>query len=78
MQLQSKTAFAAALRLFTEEKNYPVLVHCIHGKDRTGLIIMLLLLLCDVPAKVCELLFLPELQQASLCLLESSSPFLIC
>lgn len=50
--MQSKPAFAAALRLFKEEKNYPVLVHCIHGKDRTGLIIMLLLLLCEIPAKV--------------------------
>ena len=55
MCMQSKPSFAVALRLFASKENYPVLVHCIHGKDRTGLIIMLLLLLCDVPPKVCSL-----------------------
>lgn len=50
--MQSKQPFATAMRLFAHSKNYPVLVHCIHGKDRTGLIIMLLLLICDVPIKV--------------------------
>lgn len=50
--LQSKSSVAKALRIFAKPENYPVLVHCIHGKDRTGLIIMLLLLLCDVPTKV--------------------------
>lgn len=29
----------------------PVLVHCIHGKDRTGLVIALILLACDVPER---------------------------
>ena len=50
--MQSKPSFAIALRLFAAKKNYPMLVHCIHGKDRTGLIIMLLLLICNVPPKV--------------------------
>ncbi len=27
----------------------PVLVHCVHGKDRTGLIVMLIYLVCGVP-----------------------------
>ena len=45
-------AVAKALRIFCAQDNYPVLIHCIHGKDRTGLIVMLLLLICDVPAKV--------------------------
>lgn len=44
----SKRGMALALRPFVELENYPILVHCIHGKDRTGIIIMLLLLLCDV------------------------------
>ncbi|KAI3434795.1 hypothetical protein D9Q98_002853 [Chlorella vulgaris] len=37
-----------ALRIFADPANYPLLVHCIHGKDRTGLVCMLLLLLCGV------------------------------
>ena len=39
---------ARALRLFADSANYPVLVHCVIGKDRTGLVMMLLLLLCGV------------------------------
>eukprot|EP00891_Asterochloris_glomerata_P005681 jgi/Astpho2/5681/Aster-02921 len=42
---------AKALRVFTVPENFPVLVHCIHGKDRTGLIIMLIMLLCSIPAE---------------------------
>lgn len=38
-----------ALRVFTEPSNYGVLVHCTQGKDRTGLIIALVLLLLEVP-----------------------------
>lgn len=49
---QSKPSFSKAMRIFAVGANYPVLVHCIHGKDRTGLIVMLMLLLCDVPTKV--------------------------
>lgn len=44
----SKRGMALALRPFVEVEKYPILVHCIHGKDRTGVIIMLLLMLCDV------------------------------
>ncbi len=29
------------------------MVHCIHGKDRTGLFVMLVALLCDVDEEVC-------------------------
>lgn len=31
-----------------DAENFPILVHCVHGKDRTGLIAMLLLGLLDV------------------------------
>ncbi len=50
--LQSKKEIAKGLRVMTKEENFPVLVHCMHGKDRTGLLIMLLLLLCDIEAQV--------------------------
>ena len=60
----SKRGMAMALRTFVEEDNYPILVHCIHGKDRTGLIIMLLLMLCDVQPDVC---FPSLLLSAKLC-----------
>lgn len=33
------------MRVFVEPDNLPIVVHCIHGKDRTGLIIALVLLL---------------------------------
>ena len=39
-------------QVLAEESSYPVLVHCTQGKDRTGLVILLALLLCgvDIPA----------------------------
>ncbi|KAJ1951903.1 hypothetical protein IWQ62_006345, partial [Dispira parvispora] len=39
---------ARALRVFRHRENYPILVHCTHGKDRTGIIIALLLSLVGV------------------------------
>ena len=41
------------MRILMMEENFPVVIHCTHGKDRTGVIIMLLLLLCNVPTEVC-------------------------
>ena len=52
MPLQSQPQVARALRLWTHEENLPILVHCIHGKDRTGLIIALLLFLVEAPIEV--------------------------
>ncbi|KAL4434079.1 hypothetical protein ABPG75_000520 [Micractinium tetrahymenae] len=43
---RAKPRLATALRLCADPGNLPLLVHCIHGKDRTGLVAMLLLLLC--------------------------------
>lgn len=37
------------LRVFAKESSMPSLIHCAHGKDRTGVVIMLLLLICDTP-----------------------------
>lgn len=38
-----------ALEVFTDFKAYPVLVHCTQGKDRSGLIVMLVLFVLGVP-----------------------------
>ena len=34
--------------VLTDESAYPIMVHCTQGKDRTGLIVLLVLLLCGV------------------------------
>lgn len=38
----------AVFDLLANPESYPVLIHCTQGKDRTGLIVTLVLLLCDV------------------------------
>jgi protein-tyrosine phosphatase len=35
--------------VLSDRNNYPIVVHCTAGKDRTGLLVALLLRLCDVP-----------------------------
>jgi len=40
---------ATALREFSSSSRFPIVVHCTQGKDRTGLVVSLLLLLLDVP-----------------------------
>lgn len=42
---------ADALRLISDPANQPILLHCTQGKDRTGLLVMLVLLLLDVPTE---------------------------
>ena len=56
--LQSKKEIAKGLRVLTKAENFPILVHCVHGKDRTGLFIMLVMLLCGIDPQV---LFMPSL-----------------
>jgi protein-tyrosine phosphatase len=34
--------------ILSDEMNYPVMIHCTQGKDRTGLIVVLVLMLCGV------------------------------
>ncbi|KAJ7193985.1 protein-tyrosine phosphatase-like protein [Mycena haematopus] len=40
-----------ALEVLTDFKSYPVLIHCTQGKDRSGLIIMLVLFILGVPVE---------------------------
>jgi protein-tyrosine phosphatase len=40
--------------VLADERSWPVLIHCTQGKDRTGLIIMLLLLLLEVDETVVD------------------------
>lgn len=50
--------------VLADDRNWPILVHCTQGKDRTGLIVMLLLWLAQVKDNIIEedyLLSEPEL-----------------
>lgn len=38
----------AVFRVLSDPNAYPVLVHCTQGKDRTGLVVLLVLMLCGV------------------------------
>ena len=48
----TKPAVADILRLIIEGDNVPVLVHCAHGKDRTGVIIAVILACLEVDDEV--------------------------
>ena len=50
----SKKRIARSFRLFFNYDSLPAIVHCIHGKDRTGLIVALLQSLSGVPREVCS------------------------
>ena len=48
----TKVEVADILRLLLKEENVPVLIHCAHGKDRTGVIVAIILACLDVEDKV--------------------------
>ncbi|MEG0379478.1 MAG: tyrosine-protein phosphatase, partial [Eubacterium sp.] len=41
--------FAIVLKVMTKADEYPILYHCTNGKDRTGFMTALILLICGVP-----------------------------
>ncbi|KAJ2025595.1 hypothetical protein GGI06_000523, partial [Coemansia sp. S85] len=47
-----KEEFAAVMRIFADPCAYPILFHCQHGKDRTGIVAMLLLGILGVDEEV--------------------------
>nr|OQO25267.1 hypothetical protein B0A51_07048 [Rachicladosporium sp. CCFEE 5018] len=50
--LQTSTAEIAQLfRILADESAWPVMIHCTQGKDRTGLSVLLVLMLCGVGAR---------------------------
>jgi len=44
----------ACFEVLSREESYPVLVHCTQGKDRTGLIVLLVCLLCGADERAIE------------------------
>ena len=46
---ESSEQFSKALRVFLDKENYPILINCTLGKDRTGFIIAMLLSALDIP-----------------------------
>ena len=44
----------AVFDVLADAASYPVLVHCTQGKDRTGLTVLLVLMLCGVPQEAIE------------------------
>lgn len=45
----AKNEIREILEVMAESRNYPLLIHCTQGKDRTGLAILLILLLLEIP-----------------------------
>ena len=46
---RSTSEIKAVFMLFADRTEYPIMIHCTQGKDRTGLAIILLLLLLEMP-----------------------------
>ncbi|MCJ1317532.1 hypothetical protein MMC15_002857 [Xylographa vitiligo] len=50
----SHSEILAIFTLLSLPASYPLLIHCTQGKDRTGLVILLVLLLCSVPVNAID------------------------
>ena len=49
---KSGPVIAEMMRVFTDATNFPVLFHCMHGKDRAGILCCLLSMLAGVEQEV--------------------------
>lgn len=45
----AKHEFFQIMEVMADSSNFPIIIHCTQGKDRTGLVIIVLLLLLDTP-----------------------------
>lgn len=45
----AKHEICEIMEVMADKMNYPIIIHCTQGKDRTGLVIIVLLLLLDTP-----------------------------
>lgn len=45
----AKHEICEIMEVMADNMNYPIIIHCTQGKDRTGLVIIVLLLLLDTP-----------------------------
>ena len=52
--LYSRAEVKALFDILCDPASYPVLVHCTQGKDRTGLVVLLVLMLCAAPLAAVE------------------------
>ncbi|WP_413522155.1 tyrosine-protein phosphatase [Brochothrix thermosphacta] len=52
MALYCQDEINTIFSLLTEEKNFPLLIHCSAGKDRTGFIVALIQLLLEIPYQI--------------------------
>ncbi|KAJ2902977.1 putative tyrosine serine protein phosphatase protein [Zalerion maritima] len=50
----SRREYLLSFRTVAKASNEPLLIHCTAGKDRTGAMIILILLLCEVPLEAIE------------------------
>ncbi|KAK7749741.1 hypothetical protein SLS53_000320 [Cytospora paraplurivora] len=50
----SGSEVAVGLRTLLEPDGLPVLIHCTQGKDRTGIMVVLVLLICGVPVEAVQ------------------------
>jgi protein-tyrosine phosphatase len=47
----SKKEVRRIFNILSDRQQYPIMVHCSHGKDRTGLVTALVMMLLDVPVE---------------------------